>query len=174
MFYAFVESDDGQRLKIILPSGTTGGKALLAFVAGLGLYCQQPKEELTHWFAKLDIWPTASLCTITQPLQQAWYNGDWGDYHEDEYQFFVHRSPELNFSEDHFVSAVKECELKWTPIEALMTSVKHLKEFLQQMQPEPEPSWYHPEHTLADLDALYLALTTLASYRCELVRIKFW
>ena len=171
MYRAFVEADTGECLRVIRDGGGTGGKAVLAFLIPLSVYCLGTKDdELRAWFSHLDSVTDKSLCDLCHPLERAYYTGEW-NYTEDEYQFFLRRSPGLQMPEENFKKAVRQVSEKWTDIEAVIRSIEALLPLLAGVT--EETYWYKPEDTIPGFQDLLTTLTLLSQRDARRIRIKF-
>ncbi len=172
MFWALVETDSGERLRVMHDDKRTGGKAALAFLTGLTVYCSGKADDNTQaWFSRLDAVADKTMCDVCEPLIHTYYAGDWS-YTEDEYQFFLQRSPAMQLPEEQFRKAVKQVSEKWTDIKDVIQSVETLLPMLANSTVERE-SLYELEDTISDFQALLDTLKLLQQREARQVRIKF-
>lgn len=172
MFYAAIETDIGEVLNVLYDEGGIGGKSILSFLTGLSLYCPKSDNlEVVEWFSRLEVHPPDSLCQLTQLLRQSFYSGDWS-YSENEYEFFVHRSPYGSVTEDNFKETIRQIKQKWVDAEGLLTNINELVELLVESNLEAT-WWYEPKATETDFQALSQTLSLAIKRRAQKVRIKF-
>ena len=171
MWFARVETDYGECFRVMHKNGTTGGKAILAFLQSLSVYCLNVADEETiQWFSALENKGNQSFCDLLHPLIEGWYSGDW-DYKEDEYETFLSRNPSLQIGEDAFLSAIKDVREKWTPVDKMIESVKYLLSIFEEDLPE-STYWYEPEDSTPDFQALLATLELAAERLNKKVRIN--
>ncbi|HEX2620741.1 MAG TPA: hypothetical protein VHL11_11345 [Phototrophicaceae bacterium] len=174
-------------LSNVHPDGKgTGGNAVFAFLGGLSLYCDWDIEKDQHRtnllsvyeaFRQIDQAVTETLCETVQPLLDCMW-GDGGDstvYHEDEYEFFIHRSSGsgLTITLEEFQAMVRSYDKYWQPIESVIRGVQILLKIFRQISPEPLEGFYLPEETIPDFEALLINLNLLAERGNQKVRLNF-
>lgn len=99
-----------------------------------------------------------------------YYSGNW-DYQEDEYDFFVHRSPGLEMSELEFQRTVTEVREMWVEIHVLINDVRVLvSEFRKGYLKETD--WYVEEDTIGDFEGLLNTLILAKERNAKEVRIR--
>lgn len=176
-FTASLETDTGEVLNLLDPSGNLGGfggKAILSFLTGLEIYCSPQEdrvEDINQWFSKLETIGKEPLCHLNQPLLQSYYSGDW-DYAEDEYEFFLHRSSEGPLTEDSFRETIQAVKQKWVDVQQLLENVSYLTRLLAEANMEAA-WWYEPHTTEADFRALLETSSLAAKRGARQVRIQF-
>jgi len=173
MFKATIETISGDRLTVHHNDGKLGGKAALALFTGLTLYCLQDKGIELTWFAELDAKSAEPICSLVAPIIESWYSGEWGEYSEEDYIDFIHRSGDLSVSEEDFRKTTKEVREKWVDTHKLVVSLEKFIGLLRRVNPKNHEAWYEPEATLDDLDALYKTLLLYAEQSSDRVRINF-
>jgi hypothetical protein len=104
--------------------------------------------------------------------------GDGGDpteYREDEYEFFRKRAPAVgdDFTEEMFVTMVRQSGEQWKPIGEVMRGVQLLLTVFEESTSEPLEGFYEPKDTIADFEALVANLELLAKRGNEVVRLNF-
>ena len=167
-FYAYLEVDSGDLLRLVRADGFWAGKALENFGTMLSAYRAGHVDdpEALRWFQKLDQMNTADLARVAEIM----YSGNW-NYDETEYDRFVRcESSNPYGSEDEFKRAIKAVEGLWTPIESLLKTIRHALKVLPQMQ--GETYWFSPTETILDFRALEDTLLLAARRGGERVRIK--
>lgn len=173
MFFAAVETNAGETLKLLLSDGRMGGEALLSFLIGLRSYCSGNRSEDLKWFSQLENQSNKTLCTLSTLLLQSFYSGDW-DYEDDEYLFFQKRSPDLPKSEQEFRSELHDVQQKWVDIRQLTDDLEELIKRLTIRQLEIDEAWYDPIRTLRELETLHQTLRDFVHRTGDKVRIKFY
>jgi hypothetical protein len=111
-----------------------------------------------------------NFCSTVERLNRLYYSGNWG-YQDDEYRFFVHRSPGSEMSELDFQRAVKEVREMWADIHDLINDVRVLVgEFRKGYLKETD--WYVEEDTIGDFDGLLYTLILAKERNEKEVRIR--
>jgi hypothetical protein len=185
VFFASVETDRGEIFRVLLPDGTTGGKALLSFYTGLKVYCSVIEAEvpdtqqhftdaertgIRQWFLRFEANAKEPICRLTRLLDRSLYSGDW-DYDEDEYELYLHRYPEGPPTEDEFRNAVQQVREKWVDVRLLLAGVDELVKMLVKTGPEAT-WWYEPGLTEVDFRALTQTLSLADERGAERIRIN--
>jgi hypothetical protein len=174
---AKVEADSGEVLNIRYPDGRLGGNLILSFITALDVHCSErvansslsPLDDLNR-FSELEALAGESLCTINSVLNTSTYSGDW-NYSEDEYEFFLKRVQDYPVTEQGFKTSLRHAEQAWTDIEPVMKTADSVINLLKAANLE-EQSWYVPELTTMDFQALYDTLEILNQRGAERVRIN--
>jgi hypothetical protein len=186
MFWAHLETDVGEQLRVLRPDGTIGGKAILSFIVGIENYCMMitasvnTSQEESHpdmqmmlqWFAKLELHTHQPICSLTQLLQQAYYSGDWS-YNENEYNWFLHQQPEFGkaLSEEKFKETIRQVNQKWVDAGMLFANINKLIRALLEADLQ-NTWWYASKHSETDFQALAYTLSLAIQRGAEQVRIK--
>jgi hypothetical protein len=175
---ATIETDIGERYRLLYPDGHLGGKALLSFLTALSVFCfEEPSTdtesaiELTQWFQSLQTVSSVSLHHVGQPLVHAFYAGDW-NYTEDEYALFQARSLAMPLTEHEFKQTIRDIEAKWTATSLVQESVHVFLTTLRESSPLPT-WWYDPDWSLLDMDTLAQTLQLAKTRKAEQIRIQF-
>ena len=173
MFRATVETDIGDRLRLLRPDGRTGGHAVLSLIMGIATYCSNgsSQDELMSWFSELEEKAQEPICEFTQVLLTSFYSGEW-DYKEDEYEWFHHRSPDDHLTEEEFRQTIQEVLQKWVDARRLLKTISDLLTLLEAQEPEAQ-WWYEPRATEADLRTLSETLLLAIKRQARQVRIQF-
>jgi hypothetical protein len=181
-FTVQIQADYGSE---ILSNYPMGGKAVFAFLMGLQTYCTWdddgplsqniPGQRQIHaWYAGLDAVMGGNLCATCQAfLDSMW--GDGGDsteYREDEYDFYVKRGGST-ITEAQFLDMVRRYEEHWQPIDDVLGGVRALLHAFANPQVGTLESFYVPEDSLPDFEALATNLAWLADRGNDVVRLNF-
>jgi|GEM_PF-2308795 hypothetical protein len=173
MWMAFVETDLGEVIRVICPDGSTGGKALLNFLTTAEAGCRKgnsAEEGVAAWIHDFNENSEINLCDTVEKLNHVYYSGNW-DYEEDEYNFFIHRSPGSGMSEADFKRAIEEVRKMWTDIEGLIKDIKVLfNEFRKGYLKETD--WYVEQDTVGDFEGLLNGLLLAKDRDAKEVRIR--
>jgi hypothetical protein len=168
-YIAIVETTGSDRLLVLDSEGFTCGKGLLNFQGPLSLFCAMVgNEEEIAWFQKLDDYLQGKLCEYSRPFFDSLISGDW-NYHEDEYEFYAHRHPDL-ITEEVFKKSLERADNCWTDINLMMTGIQQLLKAFKELDLE-ETYYYYPD-VVIDFEALYATLELLRSRRVKKVRIN--
>ncbi|MEM8534279.1 MAG: hypothetical protein AAGF95_25760 [Chloroflexota bacterium] len=169
-FHAELVTNNNNVLPLVLPDGATGGKALLAFLVPLELFCQGKAEaEVQHWFAALESKQT--LCQITESFLHSWYDGNW-QYQEDDYGRYLQEHVHDPMTEATFRETICTLNSRWSATQPLRASAEAL---LQRLTSEDRTAtwWYHPQATPLELQALIDTIERAENSGATLVRICF-
>ena len=173
MWTAFVETNFGEVIRVICPDGSTGGKALLNFLTITESGCRKDistDEDVVAWINDFNENSGADFCDTVEKLIHVYYPGNW-DYQDDEYDFFLHRSPGLGMSEIDFRRAIAEIREKWTDIQELIKDVKVLVDEFRKGYLK-ETDWFVAQDTVSDFEGLWNALILAKGRDAEQVRIR--
>lgn len=179
MWYASVETNSGEKLKLLRSDGFPGGKAFLAFLIPLENYCDtnaekpdnQPLKDWFEWFTQLDNNADHSLAEITKALRQSWYVGEW-NYLETDYELYRLHTSNLDLSPAEFIRTMEDLETKWTDAKKVLESINSILQLLINTSPGPVDGLFNPSDTLPDLWGLHDALEILVKRKAEKVRIQ--
>ena len=169
-FHARLETNNNNVFPLALPNGTTGGKALSAFIVPLELFCRGEAEpEVQTWFTELESKQT--LCQITEPLLQSWYDGNW-QYQEDEYERYLQEHAHDPITEAIFRETVRTLNSRWSATQPLKTSTKKLL-LLLISEDRVATWWYHPQATPLELQVLIDTIEHAENSGATSVRVCF-
>lgn len=153
---AFVETEFGERFRLILPNGSTGGKSLLGFIQIAESGCENdliPIEGLETWISRFNQSSLTQFCPLLSVLSKAMYTGDW-EYDENEYEAFIMRHRMYkNITVDDFKRTIDEIADKWTDLDWIMDVVKSFIDEFEKGYLE-ETEWYSQIGTTNDFKAL--------------------
>ena len=170
---AFVETDLGEVIRVVCPDGSTGGKVLLNFLTIAEAGCRKGnsvEEDVAAWINDFNENSEINLCDTIEKLNHVYYSGNW-DYEENEYNFFIDRSPGSGMSEADFKRAIEEVRKMWADIEGLIKDVKVLvNEFRKGYLKETD--WYVEQDAVGDFDGLLNALILAKARDTKEVRIR--
>jgi len=170
---AFVESDTGEVLSVIRPDGFTGGKALLSFLTIVESGCSENslvEENIIAWIKAFNKKSEFNFCDMVEKLKNAYYSGDW-EYQDDEYSFFLHRSPDSEMSEFDFRRAIEEIREMWVDIHELISDIKVLVDEFRKGYLK-ETDWYVEQNTVSDFEGLLNTLILAKDRNAKEVRIR--
>ncbi len=185
-FWLRIESDSGEILKNKYPGrDQIGGKAILSFLTGLSLFCDLAENKyendplmqaVKNWYRTLEIITNNKLCTVCRPLLECiWADqGEFIEYREDEYTFYLHRNLGFHFTEVEFRQIVHDSKVSWKPIDEVLEGVQFLLNTFQNPSLITFEGNYEPEHTIPDFEALYLNLKLLVDRGNDEVRLNFY
>lgn len=173
-------------LSNIHPDGKpSGGKAVLAFLAGLEGYALSIRnpddrcaslEDVDNWYRYVELQTGLSFFPTCQSLLDCMW-GDGGDpmvYREDEYAFYVHRCDgHPSMTEAQFVSMVRDYDKHWQSIADVIAGVQLLLKMFEDDRIESLEGFYVAEDTIPDFEALEANLLFLARRKNESVRLNF-
>jgi len=168
-FFAAVEADTGDSIRVTHPDSAVGGNAIVTFLAALSQYCAKSEApaDIRAWFSELEGRMEEPICLLSQVV----YSGEW-DYLEDEYREFLQRSPQMQLTEAQFRETTRRIGQTWADAQALLSSVSELARVLAETDTKPT-WWYEPGVTETDLQALSEALSLAADRGAQKARVKF-
>jgi hypothetical protein len=160
-------------LNVWHPDGYVAGKAILSFLDGAFSYCIEAveRDDVVEWFGFLSQLAQEDVCNLTESLRWCFYSGDWS-YEEDEYEFFLARSPEMPISKEEFKKTIADVRRRWVDAAALLLNVKKLAN-LFTVHELPDTWFYDAKETPKQFQALARTIETLISFGSEEVRIRF-
>ena len=170
---AFVETDFGEVIRVIRPDGLAGGKALLSFLTIAGSGCSKSnlaEEAIVAWINDFNESSEFNFCDTLEKLNNVYFSGNW-DYQDDEYDFFLYRSPGSEMSEADFKRAIEEVRKMWTDIQELIRDVKVLVDEFRKSHLK-ETDWYVEQDTIGDFEGLLNALILAKERNAREVRIR--
>lgn len=157
-----------------------GGKAVFAFLMALGGYCELDENtgirEWRDWFNLLQAHYEQPLCEVFKPiLDCVWGDGGGigGDFLEDEYQWYLKRNSDPSMNEAEFRRFIQEGQMRWSPIEAVITNVKYLIELFKTARLRNLEAVYVEVDTIPDFESMYETLAILNNFGYEDVRLNF-
>ena len=169
-FRARLETNNNDVFPLLLSDGTTGGNALLALLVPLELFCRgEAESEVQIWFTELESKHT--LCQITEPLLQSWYDGNW-QYQEDEYERYLQEHAHTPMTEETFRETIHTLNSRWSATQPLRASTEALLQRLTSVD-RTATCWYHPQATPLELQALIDTIERAEENGATLVRVCF-
>jgi len=169
---AFIETSNGEVLRIIRPDGLTGGKALLSFLTAAGTVCDKINldEDIVDWVSNFNENSKYDFCDTLEKLNNVYFSGNW-DFKDNEYIFFLQRSPGLEISEDGFKRTIEKISKMWANIQELITDITVLVDEFRKGYLK-DTDWYVEQDTLGDFEGLLNTLILLKMRNAENVRIR--
>lgn len=170
---AFIETDFGETLRVIRPDGRIGGNALLSFFTIAASGCDKNNfliDELKPWVTKFNENSKYEFCSTVDLMNKAIYSGNW-DYQDNEYDFFLYRSPGLEISEVDFKKTIKIINKKWTDIQELIRDITILVDEFKKGYLK-ETDWYVEQDTIGDFEGLLNTLILAKKRNAEKIRIR--
>jgi hypothetical protein len=155
MWYATVETDMGDHLRVMRFDGRTGGKATLSMILGIYQHCSAPADEsseMQKWFLQLETQSGLSICELAKILMNSFYSGE-REFEEDEFAVYQKRSQDKHLTEEKFVASVRAVKQRWGDAKILAANVNKLINLLLEFSPE-STWWYESPHSVPDLIAL--------------------
>lgn len=185
-FSVRIEADYGSEiLSNWHPDGKqTDGKAVLAFLTGLDLFCGWSDDNYTeddisknivYWYQLFERTAEVRLCASCRSLLDCMWGdgGDHTEYHADDYEFYKYRASYLQITQTQFQSWLQASEAHWKPINEVIDGVRLRLYVFRHAPIQSLEGFYVPEDTLPDFEALYANLNLLAQRGNQMIRLNF-
>lgn len=174
-FRATVNTDRGERFKLIRSDGLALGSRLLGLLENLQDYhtylVDPPADAFAGPALQFSQWAgeaTARIANTTKILNQSWYAFDYSPDEIDAILRVLPSSKERPWWED----INRHVATRWVDTEALVADVVGLLAILSETKFKPN-GWFHPEETVYDLQALLDALNLALAHHSTGVIIQF-
>jgi len=117
MFFAKIETDSGEVLRLARPDGRASGKPLVSLLTPFSVYCLlgEKHPEVDHWMAALAVELQDRVCDSVATLERGTCSKE-RDFGPDDFDFYQAKFSQLGLTRDHFDALIRKADLARTPI----------------------------------------------------------